>query len=242
MSHFEIIPAIDILGGKVVRLWKGDYQKSQVFSENPLEVLRAFLGAGGQRLHIVDLDAARTGQLVNFSLIKKIIKNCPVPVQVGGGIRTINALKKILAAGADRAIVGTAAFLNPQFLKEALRLFGPKIVVSIDAFGDKIAVKGWVEKTQLNLLETAQKLEAAGASRLIYTDISRDGTLKGPNLKNLKKLARAVKIPIIASGGVANFKDIQKVSRLAPLGVEAVIVGKALYTGKIDLKTLLKNP
>lgn len=241
MSEFQIIPAIDILAGQVVRLYQGDYRKSKIYQKNPEKAMLNLVAAGAKRIHIIDLDAAKTGKPLNFELIKKLIKKCPVPVQLGGGLRTIAMLKKATTTGADCLILGTAALTQPQFLKKALKLYREKIIVSLDARADQIAVRGWIKKTNQNLFETARRLEKIGVKKIIYTDISRDGTLAGPNLKNLKKLAQSVKIPVIASGGIGSLKDIQNVARLEKFGVEAVIVGKAIYSGKLNVNFLFRQ-
>jgi phosphoribosylformimino-5-aminoimidazole carboxamide ribotide isomerase len=244
MKNFEIIPALDLIAGCCVRLYKGDFARSEIYSDKPEKVAAVFRAAGAKRLHIVDLEAARAGRPVNLSVVKKIIKKIKLPVQLGGGLRNIDTLKQVFEIGVDRAILGTAAFTSPEFLKKALKFFGKKIVVGLDAFGHWLAIRGWVVKTKKDLFKTARKLEEMGVARIIYTDTSRDGTLAGPNLKNLKKLAQILKIPVIASGGISSLEDILKVAQLAALGVEGVVVGKALYTGKVDLKKALKaiNP
>ncbi len=229
-----IIPAIDILGGKCVRLFQGDYEQSKTYSENPLEVALNWQKQGASILHIVDLDGAKNGKPVNFRIISTIVKK--IRVQIGGGIRNQETIKKYLQAGVSRVVLGTAILEDFEFAKAAFEEFGDQIVVGLDAKNDELMKKGWVKKSGLNVFKTAKKLEGLGAKRFIYTDISRDGSFTGPNLKSIKKLIETISSPVIASGGVCELNQIRK---LKNIGAEGVILGKALYEGKIDLKEAL---
>ena len=231
----EVIPAIDLLGGSCVRLYQGDYQKSQVFSENPLEVAREWEKQGATRLHLVDLDGAKQGASVNLDIIEAIVKAIAIPVQVGGGLRDRSGVEQLFKLGVERAIVGTVAVEKPELVQELCEEFPQKIAVGIDARNGKVATKGWLETSQVEATKLAQQISPQAAA-IIYTDIQRDGTLVGPNKQALRELANAVDIPIIASGGVSSLTDLLSLLSLEPLGVTGVIVGKALYTGKVDLK------
>jgi phosphoribosylformimino-5-aminoimidazole carboxamide ribotide isomerase len=230
----EVIPAIDLLEGRCVRLYQGDYQQSQVFNENPLEVARDWQKQGATRVHVVDLDGAKQGKLVNLEVISAIVKAVSIPVQVGGGLRDRLSLKKLFALGVERAIVGTVAVENPALLAELCQEFPQKIAVGIDARKGKVAIKGWSETSVVEATQLAQQIPSQAAA-IIYTDIHRDGTLVGPNKEALRELANAVTIPIIASGGISSLTDLLSLLSLEPLGVKGVIVGKALYTGKVNL-------
>ncbi len=231
----EVIPAIDLLGGRCVRLYQGDYQKSQVFSENPLEVAREWEQQGATRLHLVDLDGAKQGASVNLDIIEAIVKAIAIPVQVGGGLRDRAGVERLFNLGVERAIVGTVAVEKPELVKELCAEFPHKIAVGIDARNGKVATKGWLETSEVEATKLAQQISPQAAA-IIYTDIQRDGTLVGPNKEALRELANAVDIPIIASGGVSSLRDLLSLLSLEPVGVTGVIVGKALYTGKVNLK------
>jgi phosphoribosylformimino-5-aminoimidazole carboxamide ribotide isomerase len=231
----EVIPAIDLLDGRCVRLYQGDYQQSQVFSENPLEIAQQWEQQGATRLHLVDLDGAKQGTPVNFQVIESIVKSLSIPVQVGGGLRDRSRIKQLFDLGVERGIVGTIAVENPQLVKDLCEEFPYKIAVGIDARNGKVATKGWLETSEIEATELAQQISPQAAA-IIYTDIHRDGTEIGPNKEALRELAHTVTIPIIASGGVSSLTDLLSLLSLEPLGVTGVIVGKALYTGKVNLK------
>jgi len=229
----RIYPAIDIKNGKCVRLYKGDYNMVTVYNDNPIEVAREFKNYGASFIHVVDLDGARDGGSINKNIIFSIAKELDIPVQTGGGIRDINIVKEYLENGINRVILGTAAINNPEFLKEAIEKYGEKIVVGIDAKDGYVAYSGWEKLSGKKAVEFAKEVERIGGKTVIYTDIATDGTLKGPSLESTKELIDAVSIDIIASGGVSSFDDIVK---LKEINAEGVIVGKAIYEGKIDLK------
>ena len=226
----EVIPAIDLLAGHCVRLYQGDYQQSQVFNENPLEVAWQWQSQGATRLHLVDLDGAKEGNTVNLDVISAIVKNLSIPVQVGGGLRERTSIERLFDLGVERAIVGTVAVEKPELVQELCEAFPHKIAVG---------TKGWLETSTVEATDLAQRISAQAAA-IIYTDISRDGTLVGPNLEALKELAQVSKIPVIASGGISSLTDLLSLLSLESLGVNGVIVGKALYTGKVDLKEAIQ--
>lgn len=236
----EVIPAIDLLDGKCVRLYQGDYQQSQVFSDNPLEVARQWVNQGATRLHIVDLDGAKQGKPTNLQVIAAIAQDIAIPVQVGGGLRNYESVKQILDLGVERVILGTVAVENPNLVAELTKAFPQSIVVGIDARDGKVATRGWLETSQVEAIDLAQRMANLGVAAIIYTDIHRDGTLTGPNLTALRQLAQAIAIPVIASGGVSSLTDVLSLLALEPSGVTGVIVGQALYTGALDLTEAIR--
>jgi phosphoribosylformimino-5-aminoimidazole carboxamide ribotide isomerase len=231
-----IIPAIDIRGGKCVRLFQGDYGKETVYAEDPVEIARRWIAQGSRFLHLVDLDGARQGIPYNQEIILRILKTSPVPVQIGGGIRNLADIENYLTSGSSRVILGTAAYTDPDFFQKACRRWPGKIAVDIAAKGGKAAISGWTEEAQTSAVDLARKCEALGASWVIYTDILRDGAQRGLNLESTRALARALRIPVIASGGVSNLADIASLLPLEKEGVAAVIIGRALYAGTLDLR------
>jgi phosphoribosylformimino-5-aminoimidazole carboxamide ribotide isomerase len=235
----EVIPAIDLLAGRCVRLYQGDYQQSQVFNENPLEVALQWQSQGATRLHLVDLDGAKEGTTINLDVIKAIVQTLIIPVQVGGGLRDRISVERLFNLGVERAIVGTVAVENPELLQELCETFPHQIAVGIDARNGKVATKGWLETSTVEATDLAQQISDKAAA-IIYTDISRDGTLVGPNLKALRELAQVSHVPVIASGGISSLTDLLSLLSLESLGVKGVIVGKALYTGKVDLKEAIQ--
>ncbi|NES83193.1 MAG: 1-(5-phosphoribosyl)-5-[(5-phosphoribosylamino)methylideneamino]imidazole-4-carboxamide isomerase [Moorea sp. SIO2B7] len=231
----EVIPAIDLLAGRCVRLYQGDYQRSQVFNDNPVEVARQWLEQGATRLHVVDLDGAKQGKPANLQAIEAIVRAVSIPVQVGGGLRDRTSITQLLNLGVERTIVGTVAVEQPQLVQQLTQEFPGQIVVGIDARNGKVATRGWLETSQVAATELAQQMAQQGAAAIIYTDIHRDGTLTGPNLEALREMATGVNIPVIASGGISSLTDLLSLLSLEPLGVTGVIVGRALYTGDVNL-------
>lgn len=232
----EIIPAIDLRHGKCVRLYQGDYEQETVFSDDPVAVALQWRSLGAPKLHVVDLDGAAAGELHNLDIIEQIARAVLVPVQVGGGIRRLETIERVLKAEVERVILGTAAVETPKLVEEACRKFGESIVVSIDAREGRIATHGWSQGTERGTVEFAQAMARLGVKRFIHTDISRDGTLTEPNFTAIAELAEAIRLPLIAAGGVSSLTHLKI---LKQLGIEAVIIGKALYTGDIDLKQAL---
>lgn len=229
----RIYPAIDIIGGQCVRLVQGDYSQKTTFAEDPVAVARRWQQEGGSFLHIVDLDGAKSGRMDNLAVIRRIASVLDIPIEVGGGIRSMEAVKTMLDAGVNRVILGTSALREKEFVKQAVARYGGKIVVGIDAKDGKVAVSGWEEVSDRGALAFAKEMEALGVQTLIYTDIATDGMLQGPNLAAMREMARQVSVDVVASGGVSCLKDLQD---LKTTGVEGAIVGKALYTGAVDLK------
>ncbi len=236
-TMFEVIPAIDLRGGKCVRLFQGDYSLETVFSEDPVGVARDWERQGAPRIHVVDLDGAARGEPVSLDQIEGIVKAVGIPVQVGGGVRRLDTVEKLLSLGAQRVVLGTVAVDDPELVAEACRRFGQAIVVGVDARDGWVAVRGWKERSQVTASELVQRMEALGVARIIYTDIARDGALSGPNLEAIASLKKETTLPIIASGGVASLEHLKE---LAKLGVEGAIVGRALYTGAVDLKEAVR--
>ncbi len=236
----DVIPAIDLLAGKCVRLYRGDYEQSQVFNDNPVEVARQWAEQGASRLHVVDLDGAKAGKPVNVAAIEAIARSVNIPIQVGGGLRHRDPIAQLLHLGVDRVIVGTVAVEQPELVGELCREFPQQIVVGIDARNGKVATRGWLETSEVSAVELAKQMAGLGAAAIIYTDIHRDGTLSGPNLEALRELVRVIEIPAIASGGVSSLTDLLSLLALEPLGVEGVIVGKAIYTGDVDLSEAIQ--
>ncbi len=233
-----IYPAIDIINGKCVRLQQGSYRDVTVFGDSPVEMALKWEGQGAQYLHVVDLDAARSGNTENHEIIKQIAKTLKIPVQLGGGIRSLETIEDLVSNGLSRVILGTSAVNNQEMLKTALKEYKEKIAVGIDAKDGMVAIHGWEQTSDLTAIAFARKVEGLGAKTVIYTDISRDGMLKGPNLAAMSEMAKAVGIAVIASGGVSCLKDIID---LKTTGVSGVIVGKALYTGNLDLKAAIED-
>jgi phosphoribosylformimino-5-aminoimidazole carboxamide ribotide isomerase len=230
-----VIPAIDLKEGKCVRLEQGLMDRDTVFCDNPGEQARKWEEAGAAMLHIVDLDGAFAGKPANKKAIEAIIGAISIPAQLGGGIRDIETIRAYLDLGLSRVILGTAAQRNPALVEEACRLFPGRIVVGIDAKNGMVAVQGWAEVTDVRAVDLARRFEGYGVAAIIYTDISRDGMMQGPNIEATRALAEAVSIPVIASGGVSSLKDIENLMAIEASGVTGVITGKAIYTGAIDL-------
>ena len=236
----DIIPAIDLLDGRCVRLYQGDYQQSQVYNENPVEIARQWTDLGVTRLHLVDLDGAKQGEPVNLSTIEAIVKSVAIPIQVGGGLRNSSSIDQLLNLGVDRIIVGTIAVENPALVQELCQKFPGKIAVGIDARNGKVATRGWLKTSEVLATDLAQQIAQLGVAAIIYTDIHRDGTLSGPNRKALRELASHIDIPVIASGGVSSLSDLLGLLSLEAVGVTGAIIGKALYTGDLNLVEALR--
>ncbi|MBD0334209.1 MAG: 1-(5-phosphoribosyl)-5-[(5-phosphoribosylamino)methylideneamino]imidazole-4-carboxamide isomerase [Cyanobacteria bacterium Co-bin13] len=236
----EVIPAIDLLEGRCVRLYQGDYNQSEVFNDDPVAVGRDWVAQGATRLHLVDLDGAKAGRPENWRAIQAIVEAVEVPVEVGGGLRDRQRVAELFALGVRYAILGTAAVENPSLVGELSQEFPGQVIVGIDARDGKVATRGWLETSEVEAIELAQRMAELGAAAIIYTDIQRDGTLTGPNLEALRQMAKAIGISVIASGGVSAVTDLLSLLALEPLGVTGVIVGRALYTGDVNLKEALR--
>ena len=232
-----LYPAIDLVGGKAVRLYKGDYAQMTVYSEDPVSVAKDFQKAGATRMHLVDLEAAKTGIPANAATIRAIAENTGLFLEVGGGIRNMEILETYLSLGVDRAILGTAAVTDPQFLKAAVEKYGDKVAVGVDLKDGFVAIKGWTETSALTADAFFTQMEAIGVKTVICTDISRDGAMKGTNRQLYRELSQKFSIDLIASGGVSSLDDI---AALKAMGLHGAIIGKAYYTGAIDLSEALE--
>jgi phosphoribosylformimino-5-aminoimidazole carboxamide ribotide isomerase len=230
-----IYPAIDIKNGKCVMLIQGRFDKEKIYYEDPKEVAKLWKQKGAKALHIVDLDGALEGKSRNLEIIREIIKETDIPVQVGGGIRNPETIKTLIDIGADKVIIGTKAVQDEQMLKQAVNAYGEKIAVAIDAKKGYIAIDGWTKTSTVDALQFAKRIEQLGVKTIIYTDVERDGMLKGPNFKTIKDMNDSVSMDVIASGGISSIDDLEKLSEI---GVAGAIVGKALYEGKINLTNL----
>ena len=240
MTAFEVIPAIDLLGGQAVRLTQGRYEDATVYDANPAEVAARFASHGIRRLHTVDLDGAKAGKPVNGDAIRAIVAAVgDIPVQLGGGIRTLDAVEEVLATGVQRVILGTVALREPALVREAAKRHPGQVVVGIDARDGRVAVEGWLEASDVAAPDLAREFEDAGVAAIVYTDIARDGMLSGPNLESTVALARAVSIPVIVSGGVSQVSDLTESAAHVSDGIAGAIVGRALYTGAVDLADAL---
>jgi phosphoribosylformimino-5-aminoimidazole carboxamide ribotide isomerase len=242
MPPFELIPAIDLLGGRYVRLApEGRFDAAPLREDDPAALAARYLGHGVRRLHVVDLDGARAGRPANREAIRAVLAAARgVPVQVGGGMRSLAHVEERLADGVDRVMLGTAALREPELVREAARRHPGRIAVAVDARGGRVAVEGWTEASDVSAVELARRFADAGVAALVYTDIARDGTLRGPNLEQTAALAEAVAIPVIASGGVGSLDDVRAVAGLARRGVAGLIVGRAFSTGALDLAQALE--
>ena len=232
-----IYPAIDLVDGKAVRLYKGDYAQMTVYSENPASVAKDFQAAGAKYIHLVDLEGAKSGVPENLATIQKIIAETDLFVEVGGGIRNLETVETYLSAGVNRVILGTAAVTDPTFLEAALAKYGDRIAVGVDLKDGFVAIKGWTETSALDAQTFFDKMQALGVKTVICTDISRDGAMKGTNRELYRELSRKYTIDLIASGGVSSLEDV---TALAQMGLHGAIIGKAYYIGAIDLKTAIE--
>ncbi|RXR26550.1 1-(5-phosphoribosyl)-5-[(5-phosphoribosylamino)methylideneamino]imidazole-4-carboxamide isomerase [Sphingobium fluviale] len=234
-----VFPAIDLKGGQVVRLAEGDMDRATVYGDDPAAQALLFAQAGAQHLHVVDLDGSFVGKAVNGAAVESIVSAFPGHVQLGGGIRNREAVERWFDLGVSRIVIGTAALKDPEFVKAAARDFPGGIVVAVDARDGFVATEGWAEKSDMEVIDLARRFEDAGVASLLFTDVGRDGMLKGCNIDATVSLARACSIPVIASGGVAGISDIRILSLHAQDGIEGVITGRALYDGRLDLKAAL---
>ncbi|MED0901244.1 1-(5-phosphoribosyl)-5-[(5-phosphoribosylamino)methylideneamino]imidazole-4-carboxamide isomerase [Bacillus cereus] len=233
----EIFPAIDLKEGRCVRLYQGEFSKETVMNEDPVAQAIIFEKFGAKILHIVDLDGAIAGESVNLPVIERICRAVRIPVQVGGGVRSLAAVEKLLLVGVEKVILGTAALYDKVFLEEAVRLYKEKIIVGIDAKNGFVATRGWLDMSEISYINLAKQMENVGVQTIVFTDISKDGTLAGPNFEQLELLQKSVSIRLIASGGVASIQDVKK---LNDMNIYGVIIGKALYEKTIDLEEVLE--
>lgn len=232
-----IFPAIDLRDGKCVRLYQGKFEESEVVGEDPLKIAMSFKESGAEYIHMVDLDGALNGEIKNLKVISEVVKTVGIPVELGGGIRDMKTIDMLIEAGVSRVILGTAALKNPQFVMEAVKKYGEKIAVGIDAKNEKVAVSGWLDVSNVDYIDFAKKMEKIGVKTIIFTDISKDGTLQGPNLEQLAKIQNSVSCNIIASGGIKDIEDLKTINKM---GICGAITGKAIYCGNIDLQKAIK--
>ncbi|MFN2488749.1 MAG: 1-(5-phosphoribosyl)-5-[(5-phosphoribosylamino)methylideneamino]imidazole-4-carboxamide isomerase [Actinomycetota bacterium] len=232
---FTVLPAVDISDGRCVRLLQGCFGTETVYSDDPVKVALGLARAGARWLHIVDLDGAKTGVSANRELVLEVVRRASCPVQAGGGLRTIDDVEEVLAAGANRAVLGTVALEDPGALRKACARYGPRIAVSLDARRGELASHGWTVGTGVPLFDAIQAFEDAGASLFVYTDVSRDGTMTGPDVDGLLRLAARTDLPILASGGVSSLDEIRTVARLTGDGIAGLVVGRALYEHKFSV-------
>ncbi|MDR0676845.1 MAG: 1-(5-phosphoribosyl)-5-[(5-phosphoribosylamino)methylideneamino]imidazole-4-carboxamide isomerase [Elusimicrobiota bacterium] len=236
----QIIPAIDLKDKKCVRLIQGEIEKETIYSENPIEVAHYFKDKGAKRLHIVDLNGAFSGEMTNFEIIRDIRKSTDILIDVGGGVRDLNRVETLIGEGIDRVILGTIAVTNFEITSRIVEKFGDKISVGLDAKNKKIAIKGWVEKTDILALDIMKKLENVGVKEFIYTDISKDGMLCGANLCDTKEICKKTAQNVIISGGISNINDVKNLLELKQKNLGGVIIGKAIYAKSLDLKEAIK--
>jgi phosphoribosylformimino-5-aminoimidazole carboxamide ribotide isomerase len=236
-----LIPAIDLKDGKCVRLRQGDMASATVFSDDPAAMARQWVEQGARRLHLVDLNGARSGRPVNEAAIKKIVAEVgdEIPIQLGGGIRDLDTVERYIDDGVHYVVIGTAAVKSPGFLHDACTAFGGHVIVALDARGGKVATDGWSKLTGHDVIDLAKKFEDYGVEAILYTDIGRDGMLAGVNIEATVELARSVKVPVIASGGVNDIGDIERLFAVRDDGVEAVVLGRSIYEGTLDFKAAL---
>lgn len=231
-----ILPAIDLRGGNVVRLLRGDYTKETIYAYDPLVIANEFISAGAEMLHIVDLDGARQGSLVNLEQIKRIYQQTQIRIELGGGLRSLSAIEMAIGSGTQRAIIGTKA-LDQALLRQMISTYGPEtIVVGIDASNGIVKTDGWLTDSGISVEQACEQILDCGARHMIYTDISRDGTLEGPNIESLKKVLRFPELQVVASGGIGTLDDVKRIVDLHASNIFGIIIGKALYEGRVDLQ------
>ena len=240
VKNMDVIPAIDILDGRCVRLYQGDYQQSEVFGEDPVEVAQRWYSQGAKYLHVVDLDGARDGKPKNLKVIEAIARSIPIRVQMGGGLRDRESIVLVLNSGVSRVILGTAAVENSQLIADICAEFPEQIMIGIDARDGKVATRGWLTTSEVMAVDLAKRMTSVGIAGIIYTDIHRDGTMQGPNIEALRQLAENVDVPVIASGGISSITDLLNLLSLESIGVKGAIVGRAIYTGDIQLREAIR--
>jgi phosphoribosylformimino-5-aminoimidazole carboxamide ribotide isomerase len=231
-----LLPAVDIRGGRAVRLRQGDFERETVYSDDPLEAARSFVAAGARFLHVVDLDGAREGEPANLHHLERIRDELDVPVQFGGGLRSIGSIRRALAAGADRVVLGTAAYTDPDFLDEALAAFTARVLVAVDVRGGQVSVAGWTRATEMSGEEVIRRMQQRGATRFAYTNVDRDGMLEGPDPEEVRRVSEAVRGRFLYSGGIGSLDDLARLRSLRLLNLAGVIVGKALYERRFGVR------
>jgi phosphoribosylformimino-5-aminoimidazole carboxamide ribotide isomerase len=231
-----LLPAVDIRDGKAVRLRQGRFDDETVYADDPLEAARSFVEAGARFLHVVDIDGAREGEPVNLRHVERIVDELDVPVELGGGLRSIASIRRALLAGADRVVLGTAAFTDPELLDEALSAFTSRILVGVDVRGGQVSVAGWTRATQLRGEDAIRRMQARGATRFVYTNVDRDGMLGGPDLDEVRRISEAVRGRFLISGGIGSLEDLVALRKLRLVNLAGVISGKALYEGRFGVR------
>jgi len=231
-----LLPAVDIRDGRAVRLRQGDFDDETVYADDPVEAARSFAEAGARFLHVVDLDGAREGEPVNLHHVERIAREVRLPLELGGGLRSFASIRRALAAGADRVVLGTAAFTDPDLLDEALSAFTSRILVGVDVRGGQVSVAGWTRETQARGEDAIRRLQARGATRFVYTNVDRDGMLEGPDLDEIRRISAAVRGRFLYSGGIASIADLEALRGLRLLNLAGVISGKALYERRFDVR------
>ena len=238
MRAFELIPAVDLKGGKCVRLREGIASQATEYSDDPVAMALHWEDLGATRLHLVDLDGAFSGKAAHLGIAESIFRKLKIPVQFGGGLRTLDQIETVLSLGADRAILGTVAVDHPEIVEEAVKRHASAIVVGIDARSGKVALRGWVDQTAITAVDLARRVKNLGVERVIYTDVARDGMLRGVNFEETEHLCREAGIAVIASGGVSSLEDVRAIWERRAFGIEGIILGRALYDRKIDFGQL----
>jgi phosphoribosylformimino-5-aminoimidazole carboxamide ribotide isomerase len=235
-----IIPAIDLRGGRVVRLYQGRKEKEIIYSDDPIGVARGWVEKGAKWLHVVDLDGAFSGSPKNLKMVRNMVEAVEIPIEFGGGMRSLLNVEWAIEAGVERVILGSVALSNPEMVHQAVRLYGERIMVAIDARGKRVYTSGWERGSRISPLGMAKMVKSFGIERIIYTDILRDGTMRGPNIEMTKRIAQKTGLKVIASGGVSTLEDIKRLKGIEGSGVEGIIIGKAFYEGKIRFEEALK--
>ena len=230
-----LLPAVDIRDGRAVRLRQGHFDQETVYADDPLEAARSFVDAGARFLHVVDLDGAREGEPVNLEHVERITGELGVPVELGGGLRSIASIRRALAAGAARVVLGTAAFTDPDLLSEALSAFTSRILVGVDVRGGRVSVSGWTRETEMRGEDAVRRMQSLGVTRFVYTNVDRDGMLDGPDLDEVRRVSRAVRGRFLLSGGIGSLADLAALRELRLLNLAGVISGKALYEGRFGV-------
>ena len=236
----RLLPAVDIRDGRAVRLRQGDFRDETVYADDPLEAARSFVEAGAEFLHVVDLDGAREGRPAGLGHLGRMTRELKVPVQYGGGLRSLEAVEEALDAGAERVVLGIAAYTDPALLDRALERFGPRVAVALDVRGGRASVSGWTEQTDLVPEEVVRTMEARGVEAFVYTDVERDGMLEGPDLEEVRRIAQATRASFVYSGGVSSVEDLKSLRSLDLGNLEGVISGKALYEGRLGVQEALE--
>jgi phosphoribosylformimino-5-aminoimidazole carboxamide ribotide isomerase len=230
-----LLPAVDIRDGKAVRLRQGRFEDETVYVDDPLEAARSFVEAGARFLHVVDLDGAREGEPANLDHLERITRSLEVPVQYGGGLRSLASVRSALVAGAERVVLGTAAYTEPGFLEQALESWDPRVLVAVDVRGGHVSVAGWTKETQMLPEEVIRRMQRTGVSRFVYTNVDRDGMLEGPDLDEVRRISETVRGRFLYSGGISSIDDLRRLKEMRLLNLAGVISGKALYEGRLEV-------